>query len=303
MSLRKRADRWFKGNLHAHTTNSDGDSSPSAVAGWYEANGYDFLALSDHDVFTDPATVAITDASTFLLIRAEELSPSGVHVNAFGLERTLPPLAGDAVREVIQRNVDAIRAGGAVPSINHPNYRWAIAPVDLIGLRHVRLLEVFNGEPTVNNLGDADHPSVEEVWDIVLRAGDRPFALAVDDAHHFARWGPEFANPGRGYVRVRAEQLSEVAILSALEAGDHYASTGVDLYGLGQDRDGTIRIEIIDRETATYTTTFIGPAGILDVQTGASARYRIGRESYVRARIDDGDGRSAWLQPVFADGA
>lgn len=161
------------------------------MAGWYAANGYDFLALSDHDVFTDPATVSGVDPFSFLLVRAEELSPGVVHVNAFGLGRTLPPLAGDAVREVIQANIDAIRAVGGVPSINHPNYGWAITPADLIGLREVRLLEVFNGEPTVNNLGDAGHASVEDLWDIVLRDGDRLFAVAVDDAHHFQRWGPD----------------------------------------------------------------------------------------------------------------
>lgn len=44
--------RWYKGNTHAHTTESDGDSSPEAVTRWYRDQGYQFLVLSDHNVLT-----------------------------------------------------------------------------------------------------------------------------------------------------------------------------------------------------------------------------------------------------------
>ena len=43
---------WRKGNLHTHTTNSDGDSAPEHVAGWYEEHGYDWLCISDHNHLT-----------------------------------------------------------------------------------------------------------------------------------------------------------------------------------------------------------------------------------------------------------
>ena len=59
------AGRWYKGNTHTHTTESDGDSPPEYVARWYRDHGYDFLVLSDHNVFTDPAA--------FRSIRAEAL--------------------------------------------------------------------------------------------------------------------------------------------------------------------------------------------------------------------------------------
>ena len=60
--------RWYKGNTHAHTTNSDGDSAPEYVARWYKENGYDFLVLSDHNVFTDPETLSHIADDEFLLI-------------------------------------------------------------------------------------------------------------------------------------------------------------------------------------------------------------------------------------------
>ena len=48
------AQTWFKGNLHTHSTNSDGDTPPEHVAEWYLENGYDWLCLTDHNHLTDP---------------------------------------------------------------------------------------------------------------------------------------------------------------------------------------------------------------------------------------------------------
>lgn len=42
--------RWFKGNLHTHTLWSDGDSYPEVIINFYKTNGYNFLALSDHNI-------------------------------------------------------------------------------------------------------------------------------------------------------------------------------------------------------------------------------------------------------------
>ena len=46
------APRWWKGNLHTHTLWSDGDGFPEMVADWYRAHGYEFLALSDHNLLS-----------------------------------------------------------------------------------------------------------------------------------------------------------------------------------------------------------------------------------------------------------
>ena len=46
------AARWWKGNLHTHTLWSDGNDFPEMVAAWYVEKGYNFLALSDHNVLS-----------------------------------------------------------------------------------------------------------------------------------------------------------------------------------------------------------------------------------------------------------
>jgi len=42
--------QWYKGNTHTHTLWSDGNDFPEMVIDWYKSQGYDFLALSDHNV-------------------------------------------------------------------------------------------------------------------------------------------------------------------------------------------------------------------------------------------------------------
>ncbi len=49
------AQRFFRGNTHTHTWNSDGDSPPDAVLLWYRDRGYHFVVITDHEWVTDVA--------------------------------------------------------------------------------------------------------------------------------------------------------------------------------------------------------------------------------------------------------
>jgi hypothetical protein len=289
---------WYRGNLHAHTTNSDGDSPPDAVVAWYRDAGYDFLALTDHDLLTLPADHRAA-AGPMLLVHGEEVSAGDIHVNALGIRATVPPAIGGSAAQTLQRNVDAIRAAGGVPAVNHPNFRWQLRPADLLALRGCRLLEVHNAGPETNNGGRPGHPSAEAIWDLLLDEGRLVFGIAVDDAHHFRTWGRERSNPGRAWVRVRAPRVDEPSILGALEAGDFHATTGVALAEVRASAS-ELAIEVAQRADVAYRTTFIGPGGVtLDVVDGPEPRHRLrGRERRVRARVEDSDGLVAWVQPL-----
>ncbi len=293
---------WYKGNLHTHTINSDGDSSPDAVARWYKEHRYHFLALTDHNYFTDPQGLdAIFGASErFLLITGEEVTTgfrgAPVHVNAFGLRSVIEPASGPSVLETLQRTVDRIREDGAVPSLNHPFFRWAIEPEVFTQARNLKLFEVFNG------IGDTnDEWGLEAMWDDALSAGREIYGIAVDDAHEFKQFGPERSNPGRGWIEVRATELTQGAVIDAVERGDFYASTGVKLDSLQTD-GGRIQLRILPRGDEKYLTRFIGPGGReLDRATGLEATYQLrAADGYVRAAVSDSTGRRAWVQPVFA---
>ncbi|MEO8596667.1 MAG: CehA/McbA family metallohydrolase [Candidatus Solibacter sp.] len=300
------AGRWYKGNLHTHTLNSDGDSAPSDVAVWYREHGYNFLLLSDHNHLTEsaPLNAAHQDPGKFILLQGEEVTDAWqdkpIHVNAYDLATELQPRHGTTVANTIQNNVDAILAAKALPSINHPNYGWAVTADDLLRVQNLGLMEVYNGHPTVNNVGGGGFQSLDEMWDVLLSAGRRIKGIAVDDAHHFKRFGREFANPGRGWIEVRAEELTPAALRQAIEQGQFYASTGVKLADV-QITPATYTLVIAPQGTEKFTTSFIGSKGrVLARSFDTTPSYRFkGGEGYVRARVQSSYGSAAWTQPAF----
>jgi hypothetical protein len=297
--------RWFKGNPHTHTLNSDGDSSPEYVALWYREHGYSFLVLSDHNVFTDPATLRALVDTSFILIPGEEVTSSferrPVHVNGLNLPHLVEPQTDTTLVGTIQKNVDAIRAVEGVPHINHPNFGWAFDHHTLAQVRNDRLFEIWNGHPTVHNEGGGEAPGLEEIWDSLLTGGKRIYGIAVDDAHHFqGEFARDRANPGRGWIAVRADALEPLEIMERLEAGEFYASTGVALDDI-VITPRRLEVHITQQGDFRYTTEFIGENGQVLATTGANpAVFELSSQSgYVRARVTDSGGAHAWVQPVF----
>ncbi len=301
------AGRWYKGNTHTHTLNSDGDSTPDDVTKWYREHGYQFLVLSDHNVLTNVEGLnAVHGASgQFLLIRGEEVTDrfgdKPIHVNGLDLSETVEPRHGVSVLDVTQHSIDAIRQANGIPHVNHPNFGWAMTADDLKSLHNDMLFEIYNGHPTVNNLGGGGVPGMEEVWDRILTSGKLIYGLADDDAHVFKQPGnPYVAGPGRGWVFVRAERLAARPIVEALDRGEFYASTGVELSDY-QVSAAAITISIKTESFSKYRVQFIGRGGsILSEVTSSPAVYTFkGDESYIRAKILESNGRLAWTQPVW----
>lgn len=298
--------RWYKGNTHTHTLNSDGDSHPDDVAKWYKERGYAFLVLTDHNVLTSVEALNALHGldERFLVIRGEEVTDrfadKHIHVNALNPTRLIAPQGGTSVLDVAQRDVRAIRSAGAVPHLNHPNYGWSVTADEIRQLEGLTLFEVFNGHPMQNNLGGGGVPGLEEAWDQILSSGKLMYGLATDDAHHFKRPDdPTASRPGQGWIVVRADTLTPTAILDAVERGDFYSSTGVELRDY---RVSATEMTIDIRPTAfsKYRVQFIGKGGaVLSEVTTNPATYRItGREGYVRARVLESNGAKAWTQPV-----
>jgi hypothetical protein len=305
-ALQKPTERWFKGNTHTHTVNSDGDSTPDDVVRWYREHGYQFLVLTDHNYLTgvDGLNALHGAADKFLVIQGEEVTMTAatkpVHVNGLALESFVPPPAAKTVFEALQQAVDGVRAAKGVPHVNHPNFGWALTVEDLQRLERTKLFEIFNGHPEVNNGGGGGMPSLEEMWDRILTSGRSLFGLAVDDAHHFKRPGdPAASAPGRGWVFVRAARLEPRAIVESLERGDFYASTGVELAAYEQTKTA-ITLKVRATAWSKYRVQFIGRGGrVLSEQAESAASYTFkGDEGYVRAKIIESNGQLAWTQPV-----
>ena len=320
--------KWFKGNTHTHTLNSDGDSPPGEVAQWYRDHDYDFLVLSDHNYLTkiDELQHQLDDRrerheyKPFLLIPGEEVS-SGItiedkrqviHVNGIDTVRVVGRQEGETGREIMQRTIDEIHGAGGFPHINHPNFYWSINADDLYSMKRLRHFEIYNGHPKVNVFGGGQQPSLEELWDDLLSRGRVYYGVAVDDAHNFKEWGRHLSNPGRGWIVVRAAELTRQSVVEAMRRGDFYASTGIVLDDVSMTGD-SLRLKITQEvfpqpkksQNATrYRTYFIGRGGkVLKIDESMEPVYRLQPDDlYVRARVVSSNDPQAWTQPLFAPG-
>jgi hypothetical protein len=247
-------DRWWRGNTHTHTTLcGHADSTPEAAATWYLDHGYHFVVLSEHDRFIDPATVTLPSPrrADFILVSGEELSRTHVHMTAFNVQQLVSSQTNGKPSDIIQKQTDDIRKVGGVPVINHPNYKWAVDSDDVRPVKRCHLFELYNGHPECHNDGDTKHASTEAMWDDLLTGGMVMYGVSADDAHIFKEVDAKKTNPGRGWVMVRAPQLSISALTAAIERGDFYASHGVFLSDVQADaNEYRIVIDVARTEAA-----------------------------------------------------
>lgn len=300
--------RWWKGNTHTHTLNSDGDSAPDEVVRWYRSNGYHFVVITDHNFVTpvEGLNSVFGAPGKFLVMSGDEVSDRAgklpVHLNAIGATSPIGPRGGADSRTALLDDISAIRAAGALPQINHPNFGWALSAQDLAAVPGVALLEIFNGHPQVNNIGGGGLPPVEAMWDEALSAGATLFGVASDDTHHLLRpWAASAARPGRGWIMVRAASLTPEEITAALARGDFYSSTGVELTGV-EAASGRLTVTVREQGTTKFTIQFIGQGGrLVKEETASPATCELAAgKGYLRAKVIDSNGLVAWTQPFFA---
>jgi hypothetical protein len=331
-NLLSQGERWFP-------VGAEGRLTPEKVAGLVETFGEDQIELRAGEApamrlrTLDELRQRFCAAGEFLMIQGEEVTDSWnklpVHINAVNIERVVPPQGGESVSDTIERNFEAILAEGersgrtVFAHLNHPNFGWGVTVQEVAAMKAERFFEVYNGHSGVRNYGDAEHPSLEVMWDIALTLRLEEldlgllYGVATDDSHDYYAWGVGKTNPGRGWVMVRAERLEANTIVGSMKAGDFYASTGVELEDFGSD-EASMRVEIAAKPGVVYTTRFIGTLGSRrDGQVGITlaettdnpAIYPFGGdELYVRAKVvssEDhpnpfaaGDKQCAWVQPV-----
>jgi hypothetical protein len=290
----------------------------------------------------------------FIIIDAEEITEPQhvVHVNATNILEYIEPQTGETVEETIRLNINSVieqreRTGQEmIPHLNHPNFRHAVTAEDMAPVENLRLFEVYNGHRGVINFGDEDGAkNLERIWDIILtqRLGEmglQPvYGIAVDDAHHYEESVSETARPGRGWIKVRTRYLTPEHVVRALENGEFYGTTGVEMMEVASD-GSEYSVSIKQEEGIDYTIQFIGTrkgydtssepyvdengavrddrtrlysediGQVLQETTGHNASYRFrGDELYVRVKIissklkenpfQDGEMEMAWLQPLL----
>jgi hypothetical protein len=291
---------WLRCALHAHTTRSDGELDPGALAAHYARAGYDVLAITDHWRRTEAS------ADSLLVVPSAELNcvlPEGRdgHVLAFGIDAEPAELGGEYAG--LARTAEWISAHGGVAYLAHPY--WSGVPGGLDWPAGVAGIEVYNAgcELEVGRGLSGVH------WDDLLEAGARCFGIAADDSHH-----PGF-DSDLAWVWLRAEERSAGAVLDALRRGSFYGSTGPRLLSVERNGDAVevactpCRSVLLlgGREEGAAAHAgrlpYCFASRVLErADDGALTRVRLAIPAgarYVRVELADREGRKAWANPLW----
>ena len=289
--------RWFKGNLHTHSTASDGRASPAAVCRRYREAGYDFLAVTDHflERFGYPITDTLGEREDgFTTLLGAELHVPATrhgdpwHLLAVGLPRDFAtPAAGEGAPELARRAA----AAGAFVAIPHPE--WSGLEVeDACAIDAAHAVEVYNHTSALR----CARGGGTALWDQLLVRGRRLGAIATDDAHFVVEdWCG-------GWVQVKAAANEPGALVAALKAGHFYASQGPALLDVAVDGDRLhVRSSPCQRLVALGAGAAQANEGGTNTTEAAFDLNPFRRAGYVRVVALDAGGRAAWSNAIELD--
>ncbi len=282
---------WYRGNLHTHTTSSDGVKTPAAMAEHYHQNGYDFLCLTDHNKVTDIAGLSSDD---FLVIPGTELDvqrkEQGYHVVAVNVPTVPTSLPGTEVSAALA----AIREMGGEAIVAHP---YDLTINDLLPVEGYLGIEIFN--TSVHHAFGRGYATLH--WDALLSRGKRVWGFATDDAHwHFNDHRPNDACGG--WIMVKAPSLTLPNILDSIRRGLFYASNGPEIKDI-TITDETVTVRTSDCKSITFVGQNWGTSEkftALGSRLLSSAEYkRRGTEEYLRVECVTKEGQCAWSNPIW----
>ncbi len=295
--------KFHRGNLHTHSTCSDGILDPQEVCRRYQAEGYDFIALTDH--FVGLFDYPITDTSAFRndrfsTIIGAELHTGAMengylwHILAIGLPRDFTPPDAPHFRSVKNSESGAsiaqrARDAGAFVAILHPHWS-GLTEADARTITAAHAVEIYNYGCVVDNDRGEGFLTLEHL----LNDGRRLNLIAADDAH--------FNTPDHfgGWVMVKAAKNTPEALLAALKAGAFYASTGPEIHDIRISKDAvevdcSTAATIIVQGQGTSMATLHGKS----MTTASLSLARLANSPWMRVTVIDRAGKRAWSNPIW----
>jgi len=283
---------WYRANLHAHTTVSDGNLSPAECAEFYRRIGHQILAITDH-WHVDALT---SDRPDFLIMHGVELSggrsAQGTDYHIVGLNMKRRGEVARPKGATAQEIVDFVREDGGEALIAHPYWSGLMAP-DMAGIQGCFGIEVYNTGCDLEILRGFSMVQ----WDDLLTLGCDFGGVAVDDGHDSP------ADHGLGWTMIRAEELSTEAVVEALRQGRYYSSTGPEIKDIGLT-DGRLRVSASRvKSIALVSSPAQGSRRLAPARrTITRAEFALPPPQYARycrVEISDRNGKKAWSNPIL----
>lgn len=281
-----RDGQWLKGNLHTHTTPASGCGAitvPDCIDRYIEL-GYDFVALSDHNTYTEHSDdrIAIIPGIEW----NADADHGGHHMGIYSFEpKDLEAAIATGDQDEL---LGRLGSGEALLILNHPN--WQLRP-------HYRREELeqksgYDGIEIYNAVIERLHGYAisTDKWDYLLAKGIRVLGFANDDSHCYS-------DIGIASIHVRSKTRAPRDIVSAIKSGNFYCSSGALIDDI-RCEDGVIEIETPDAQEIQVRSY----GGLwLDRVRDKSIRFdtRAITYPYVRFTIYGCGSSMAWTQPFF----
>lgn len=304
--------RKFKGNLHSHSTRSDGQYAPEVVIEAYKNKGYDFMCLSDHEVYFKSDSY---DDEKFIMLDGYEMAcemsrkETGQQYHIHGLfDKSLGSEYGFQHDEehakpeyqsldTIQALIKEMRHKGNLIIMNHPEWSRNRAE-DLLKLENYFAVEIYNHQSEID---EAVGYGVRH-WDYLLKNGRKVFGVAADDAHG-GRIDEVISEFFGGWISVDADKLEQQTLISALKSGQFYSSQGPEILDLRVE-NGFLQIKCSPVKFIKFITHPNNGRALYnkDASPITSGEFKIeGTEQYIRVECIDFEGNIAWSNPIFPD--
>ena len=281
--------KWFKGNLHMHTSRSDGRLNLAEACAYYADHGYDFISITDHRIpfigaeLDEQLPIMILDG---IELDGEDDQGSFYHVLCIG---DVNGISGDMA---LMDAVEKARLQGTFLIWAHPH--WSGNTV-AEGLRHeFQGIEIYNHscEMPIGKGYGAFH------WDSILGQQPDMLGLATDDNHFFAGLPPQMG----GWIMVNAPELSPEAIMASIRKGNFYSSSGPEFISIYIEKGN----RVVAETSPIVHARLIGPATLgkwkaeVDKRSVTKTHFRIPDDwAFARLEIEDAIGKKAWSNPLL----
>lgn len=313
----KADSHFYKGNLHCHSTKSDGCLSQEQLANAYAENGYSFLCFSEHQEYTDIDTF---DTDSFIILPGFEWSSQSIDDRLFSKVHHVQGIKGNK-RMQQNSSFESIKHGeiieglsfdgektsnemskylkerGNISIYNHPVWSRT-TPEDFGDLEGFTALEVYNhGCEVARKTGVA-----ETYWDALLSNGKRVLAVATDDNHNWRIPDDSFG----GWITVCAKKLTHDNVINSIVEGSYYSSSGPEIFNYGVKNNRVYVVCSPVNHVNFVAGNFIGAGctkwGEENKDTITEAEFDLlGRERYIRIECVDRYGKKAWSNPLYFD--
>lgn len=322
--------KFFKANLHCHTTISDGKWSPELVKEEYKKQGYSIVAFTDHDIMVKHTHL---NDESFLALNGYEMevnAPSEIwgmkptcHMCLVALRDDIenqvcwnkqrngylwgnglksldrakfdpnePDFEREYTHECISKMMQAGRDAGYFVTYNHPTWSIENYP-NYIGYNGMHAMEIVNYGCIKMGMDDFN----PRVYDDMLRAGKKIYCIATDDNHN----GVE--DSFGGFTMIKAEKLEYNTIGKALLNGDFYASEAPIISELYVE-DEYVYVKCSPAKKVYLTTDVIYSIAVYpeEGETLTFAKLKINKNAkYFRITVEDASGKHACTNAYFIE--